>query len=155
MHPNPETIFSQPNLLWPTTFDVLNSTPHLGRESDIILFFPTLSCARRQPPQVKGRNLERSQSLRLTHSGCIMYITSWFFKQIVLHQERICSISNLYYAPDNDCRFTVFTLAVQCAASQQTETAVSCCLKPLPGFSSSSRVTTILSKYSLHFFYSS
>ena len=113
MHPNPETIFSPPNLLWPTTFDVLNSTPHLGRESDIILFFPTLSCARHQPPQVKGRNLERSQSLRLTHSGCIMYITSWFFKQIVLHQERICSISNLYYAPDNDCRFTV--LHLQCS----------------------------------------
>ena len=67
----------------------------------------------RQPPQVKGRNLERSQSLRLTHSGCIMYITSWFFKQIVLHQERICSISNLYYAPDNDCRFTV--LHLQCS----------------------------------------
>ena len=67
----------------------------------------------RQPPQVKGRNLERSQSLRLTHSGCIMYITIWFFKQIVLHQERICSISNLYYAPDNDCRFTV--LHLQCS----------------------------------------
>ena len=103
----------------------------------------------RQPPQVKGRNLERSQSLRLTHSGCIMYITSWFFKQIVLHQERICSISNLYYAPDNDCRFTVLHLQCSVRLLSKLRLLLAAALNLFQASAAAVVFTTILSKISL------